>query len=302
MNESFVFTPPRRFGMVFHGMALLALGAGGAWALWRAANAEIGPLFLIYLFLALLAVSALPLVAYRAYALQSASYALERDGIRLRWGLRIQVIPMDEVIWVHTAVELSKPMPLPWLRWPGAVVGVRHLPGEREVEYMSASVRQLIFIATESRLYAISPQDPGAFLNAFRRSTEMGSLSPLPARAQHPVALFTQVWSTTGTRALLLTGLILCLVLLVWVSLAIPSRDQVHMGFYPDGSPGALVPAPQLLLLPVLCALFYVIDFFLGLFFYRRVEARPLSYLLWVSGALTPLLSLVAMYFIMRAG
>ena len=302
MEEIFVFTPSRRPGLFTHFGAMLVLSAVVVWSLWQAASVGVGRLFLVYLLLALLSVAALPLLGYRAYALWTGSYTLQRDGIHLRWGLRLQIIPMDAVLWVHPASELSAPVPLPWLRWSGALMGSRRLPGEGEVEFLAANPGKLLIIATQRRFYAISPEDPNAFLATYQRFTEMGSLDPLAAHAQHPTFLVAQVWHTPAARALLLAGVILCLVLFAWVSLMITTRPQVHMGFYPDGAPGALVPAAQLLLLPVLCTLFYVVDLFLGLFFFRRQNAQPLSYLLWGSGALAPSLSLAALYFISRAG
>lgn len=61
----------------------------------------VGPVFLRYLLLAGLCLLPLPLLVYRFRALQRAHYILERDGIRLRWGLRAEDIPMDQVDWVH---------------------------------------------------------------------------------------------------------------------------------------------------------------------------------------------------------
>lgn len=302
MEELYVYPPPRRLGIFFHFGILLLLSFLTIWALWQAASVGSGAFLLFYLLLALLSVAALPLVAYRAYALQTGAYSLQRDGIHLRWGLRVEIIPMDGVLWAHPASELSAPVPLPWLRWPGALLGSRNLPDGGQIEFLAANTQNLVVIATETRYYAISPEDTHAFLHTYQRFTEMGSLAPLPARAQHPTFLFTQVWRTLPARTLLLTGFILCLLLFGWVSLVVSARAQVHMGFYPDGTPGAVAPAAQLFLLPVLCTLFYVIDLFLGLFFFRRKDAQPLSYLLWGSGALTPLLSLFALFFILRVG
>ena len=66
---------------------------------------------------------------YRLYALQNASYIIARDGVHLRWGARREQIPMDEILWVHPAAELPAPVSLPRLRWPGAVLGLRHQSG-----------------------------------------------------------------------------------------------------------------------------------------------------------------------------
>ena len=208
MEESFVFNPPRRLGIIFHITALLILSVAGIWALWQAASTDIGPSFLFYLLLALLTVAAVPLIAYRAYALQSGAYTMERNGLHLRWGLRLEVIPMDKVVWVHRDTDLSAPVPRPWLRWPGAVLGVRRLSGGEELEYMATTTRGVIVIATGDKYFAISPEDPQAYLLAYQRFSEMGSLAPLPAKAQYPTFIFAQVWRTPAARALLLAGLI----------------------------------------------------------------------------------------------
>ena len=70
---------------IFLILVLLALVVLG---LWQAAQAEIGPGFLLYLIPIVLGLIFIPLLAYRTYALWRASYLLERDGIYLRWGLR----------------------------------------------------------------------------------------------------------------------------------------------------------------------------------------------------------------------
>jgi hypothetical protein len=294
--------------VIFHIAAVIAIGALSAWGVWQSAQADIGPVFLLYLLPALLAAGALPFLLYRLYALRTGSYSIERDGLRLRWGLRYEDIPMNKVVWVHPAGDLSAPLPLPLLRWPGAVLGRRRLPGAEstgagsEVEFLAASTRRILLVATPQRIYAISPQDGHAFLQTYRRFTEMGSLFPLPARSMHPTYLLTEVWSARPARVLLLAGLAASILLLVWVSLAIPARDQVHMGFKPDGAPGDLVPAVRLLLLSVIAIFFYLVDLLLGLFFFRRQESHAFSYLLWGSGVLTPLLAILAVLLILRSG
>jgi hypothetical protein len=58
----------------------------------------------------------------------------------------------------------------------------------------------------------------------------------------------------------------------------------------------------RLLLLPVINTFFVLVDLFLGFFFFRRKESLPYSYLLWGMGALTPVLFLMAAFFILQAG
>jgi hypothetical protein len=304
-KEEFVFVPPRQGGRLFHIGLILILLAGGALGLYLASQAQIGPIFLLSLLPGLLAVILVPILAYNLYCLQTAYYILERDGLRLRWGLRMEEIPMNAIIWVHTQDELVVPLPFPLLRLPGAVVGNRQISGAarqagaKSVEYMASKTRGLVLIGTPESIFAISPQHGEQFLYIFQRLTELGSLTPLEARSVHPTFLLARLWASRWARLLILTSLMLSLALLAWVALAIPSHLQVNLGFHPDGSPGDTVPAVQLLLLPVLNSLIVLVDIFIGIFFYRREETQDLSYLIWGSGAIIPLLFLIGAFFIL---
>lgn len=306
MVEVTTFQPPRRLGMVTLSGAMALLALTGAVGLWQATLADIGPTFILFLLPSFLAFAAIPFLAYRVYALQNAHYTLEREGVRLQWGLRGEVIPIQEILWMHPAAGIEAPLPLPLLRLPGGVLGVRRFSGAegeggaREIEYLASSTRGLILIATQGRIYAISPADPKAFLRAFQIFTEMGSLTPLAAHSVYPTFLVSQVWASAPARLLLVGSVSLSLALLVWVSLAIPGRATVNLGFHPDGSAKEAVPAVQMLLLPVVNTIFVLGSILLGLFFYRRQESQPLSYVLWGSSALTPLLFLLAAFTILR--
>jgi hypothetical protein len=191
---------------------------------------------------------------------------------------------------------------LPWPRWPGAVVGTRRLGGLGEVEFMASRSSLLVIVAARGRAFALSPADTPGFLLAFQRVTEMGSLAPLPARSQYPTFLFSRVWADRRARSLLLAGPVLSLLLLTWVSLAAPGREQVYLGFHLDGSRGDAIPAVRLLLLPVVNGFFVLTDLLLGLFLYRREESQPLAILLWGGAALTSMFFLAAVFFILGSG
>lgn len=293
--------------MLFQGAAILILVAGALFGFWQAFRAEVGPAFLLYLLASVLALALASLFAYRLQALRVAAYVLERDGIRLYWGLRIEVIPMDRVLWVRT--DGQQPAPLPRLRWPGAVVGKRELGDGTPVEFMAARAAPLVLIAVPERVFAISPDREDEFLQSFRRLMELGSLSPVPASSLYPMFLLARFWRNGPARVLTLSGLALSLALLVWVSLVIPTRPDIPLRFTAAGSPQAYTPSVRLLLLPVLNSAFFVFNLLGGLFFFRRAEnsgdsaglAQPMANLLWGAAVLVPLLFLFAVFFILRA-
>jgi hypothetical protein len=241
----------------------------------------------------------LPLLVYRLYALQTAVYSLQREGVRLRWGLRVEEIPISSILWVYPVEELNSSPPLPHLHWPGSVVGVRHTPGGGTVEYLAARSQGLVCLATAERVFAISPANRESFIYQFHRFMEMGSLAPLPARSVHPALLLRRVWTTPPARWLLILGFVFSLALLVLASAAIPNRGDIHLGYHADGSAGDLVPVVQLMLLPVLNSILFVADIFAGLFFFRQEASQPMAYVIWGMGAALPVLVIVGVVFIL---
>jgi hypothetical protein len=167
---------------------------------------------------------------------------------------------------------------------------------------MASDLRKLILIATPSRLFAISPADPTAFLQAFHHQTEMGSLAPLAPQSQQPTLLLQRVWTDLSARYLLLSGALFSLGILVWVALIVSQQASIPLGFTPSGEPRNPVSSVRLSLLPVINSFFFIIDVMLGLFLYRRPESRPLAYILWITAVVTSLLFLGAMYLILQSG
>jgi hypothetical protein len=302
VKDEFIFYPPIRWGLIVHVIGALLLISAGGYGLWQAFHATIGPSFLIFLIPSLLALGLAAWLIYRGYALRGAHYILERDGLRLHWGLRLEDIPMDTVVWVRQAEDLESRLPLPWLRIPGSVLGSRNLTGIGDVEFFASSWHGIVLIATSERIYAISPQDPQVFLSSFQRFMELGSLSPLPARSVYPTILLTRVWQARLARYTILLGLGFSLLLLIGASLAIPGRDQISLGFTSSLEPRDPIPAVRLMLLPVLNGFFFLADFLLGLFFFRQDENQSLSYLVWGGGALTALLFLLGMIIVLQVG
>jgi hypothetical protein len=302
VTDSLIFYPPHRLGLIAQIGAILLLVLVGALGLWQAAQSPIGLGFLLSLIPVLLAMILMPLIGYRTYALWRAYYLLERDGIYLRWGLREEVIPMDLVTWVRLEEDLETRIPRPWFRWPGAILGVQTLPDGTKVEYLAAQSKQLILISAADRLFAISPSNPEEFLLAYLRFAELGSLTPLAAHSAYPANLLRRIWVSPYARYLLLGGLIASILLLVLVSLNIPTLSTISLRLNQDGSPTEMLPSAYLLLLPVLNGIFFFANALLGMYMFRSEGQRNMAYLLWGSGLFTALLFLIAVIFVIRAG
>lgn len=298
MAREVVYLPARRKGLILHGLAGLLFGAASGLAIYLATQQTVGSKFVLLILLSLVLLIPFGVSIYNGYALARASYSLERDGLRLRWGLRAEDVPIVDIEWIRKSSELAYHLPLPFMRFPGALLGVVNAPGLGEVEFMAADAAALVLIATPRRVFAISPVNPGQFISDFQRNLELGSLSPIRSATTLPAAYLQTVWADARARILLLLGLILSLALFILTSLIISTRTSISLGYTASGAPVEPGPPEQLLLLPVLGALAYAADLLVGLYFYRHLPFRPAAYLLWTASVLTPLLLLVAVFFL----
>ena len=287
-----LFHPSRRNGLVFQGVLVLILWAGGGLAFWSSLRQDSGSNVIFYLMLSVFLLAPTPLLLYRLYALLQASYTLERDGLRIRWGLRGEDIPLPQIEWIRPANELGFPLRIPLSSSPGAYLGSTRMEGLGLVEYMASDIRTMLLVATPNKVFVISPADPKAFMRSFRRVFELGSLSPLPTYSVRPAAFLERVWADLPARAMLLSGFILTAALFILVSLRIPTLATVSLGFDASQQPLDAGPAESLLLLAVLGGFSYVLDLFTGLFFYRQMTSRPVAYLLWGASVVAPILLL----------
>ena len=292
------FPPDRRLGLFIHALIIVVLAAVSVFGLVNLSRALVGPLFVLYLLVALLAFVPIPFLGYRAYALLRADYYIDRDSLAMLWGLRIEDIPLSDIEWVRPASDLTRPLLLPPLRLPGAILGTRRHPDLGLVEFIASNSRNLILIATSKRIFAISPRNAAGLVQTFARATEMGSLTPTEAKSVYPSFIITQAWDSPAARFLWIGGILLNLGLIAWVSLLIPSLSQIPFGFNPFGAPAEIVASTQLILLPLVSGLMFIVGLTAGLYFYRWDRQRPLAFIVWGSSTLCTVLFLLAVLFL----
>ncbi len=292
------FPPPKRNGLLLHAVIVVVLAALAVWAFFSLSRAPVGPTIVIYLLVILVTVPPLPWFGYRAFALLRADYVLDRDSLAFTWGLRVEDIPLNDIEWIRPVSDLSTPLPLPTFGLPGGILGTRRHPDLGTVEFIAATRKDLLLVATAKRTYAISPEDAATFLATFRRATELGSLAPAEPRSQYPSFLLSRAWELPLARFLWIIGLFLNLGLLAWVTFLIPSVSRVALGFDPAGVPYDPVPSVRLILLPLASSVLFVAGLISGLFLYRNEKQQPLAVIVWASSALSGLLFLLAVLFI----
>ena len=292
------FPPPKRRGLFVHAVLIALLSTVTAIGFFSLTRAPVGPVFLAALLLALLALVPIPVLGYRAYALSRAKYVFTRNNLALNWGLRVEEIPLNDIEWMRPAGDLARPLRLPPLALPGGVIGARRHPDLGAVEFLASDPERLLLVATARRVFVISPDNPVLLMQTFARATEMGSLAEAPAKSVYPSFIIAEAWSRALVRFLWLTSMFLNLGLFVWVSLLIPGIHRIALGAQPGTGTAEAVASTQLILVPVSSLVLVVAGWLAGLYFYRWEKERPLAFIVWASGAVTSLLFLIAVLFI----
>lgn len=291
------FDPPRRGGYSLNFAALL-IGFLLILALLVFALSQPPGLIVVVVLLGALMLSIpLPILMYRLYSLWRSGYWVGRDGVRLRWGLRLVDLPYDQIIDMASVEELEQPFGFPRWIWPGSVVGQFVDSELGPVEFLASDAKRLVVIGTKGLVFAVSPQEPTEFVQAYKRESERGSLSPLAAYSVQPIFVLAEAWAELHTRKLLVSGGLLALGLLILVGLLAPNFEAVSLGFAAGGEPLPAVAGVQLFLLPALNLFFYMGNFILGLLFFREPNGAMISYLLWGSSVVTGLFYLGAVLF-----
>jgi hypothetical protein len=297
--DSVDFPPPRQPGQNLHAGLILALALITGVFAYLIYRRPISPLLTLYLVIGGAALILLPLLVYRFYALSRSNYHLDRDRLTLKWGLRMEQIPISEIEWIRPMASLAGVVPLPFFSIPGAVLGVRRQTDLGQVEYMASDPHSLLLVAASGKVFAISPEDPSTFLEDVQRAMEMGSLTPAASHSVYPSFVVLQAWESLLARFLWLAGLFLNIGLLAWISLMEPTLGKVSLGFLPSGQPRPPSPGPWIMLLPVVSLVFFLAGWIAGLLTYRRPDHRPMAFILWASGVLSSFLFLLAVLFIL---
>ena len=300
MNNTRVghFPPSKQYGLILHGIILLVLGGIAGVGFVNLARSQVGPYFVIYFLMALLAFAPMPFFGYRAYALYKADYYIDRDSLAMMWGLRVEDSPLTDIEWVRPASDLTRPLVLPRFRVPGSILGTRRHPDLGLVEFIASSSKNLILIATAKRVFAISPKDAAALVRTFARATELGSLMPAEPKSVYPSFIVTQAWESPIARFLWMSGFLLNLGLVIWVGILIPSLSQVPFGFDAFGAPQYVESPVRLILRPLVSASLFTAGLTAGLYFYRWEKTQPLSFIIWISSTICALFFLVAVLFL----
>lgn len=292
------FPPPKRRGLIVHSLLILVLTSITTAGFVTLLDAEVGPPFLTALLVSLFSFVPIPFFVYRAYALWRADYFMDRDSLKIQWGLRVEDIPLNDIEWIRPVSDLTHPLALPALPLPGGLLGLRRHPDLGVVEFIAADAGKLLLVGTAKRVFVISPENPAGLAQTFARAIELGSLAPAEAKSVYPSFVVAQAWGSGLARYLWLSALFLNIGLFVWASLIIPSTPRVAFGPQFIGGELESLPSSQLIIFPAASFLLAIAGWIAGLYFYRWERERVLAFIVWGSSTLSSLLFLLAVLFI----
>jgi hypothetical protein len=281
--------PPRALGFAIGILLVLffvfLIGA----SVFQMSTGELSIWLVLWVMLPLISLPLLLLTLYRLYGLFTARYSIDRNGLRVRWGLAYDDIPIHQLVRVEPAeaVGLKQPPP-PGFWWPGLVIGKRKVEGLGEVEYFAARAPSgLLVVQSGDRFLAISPSDADAFIKAVTDSLRMGALQTHEEIITRPNFALARLGADRAALLLVVIGSLLPIAMFVYLLLTVGDvPGQVTFGFDATGVIDTYAPPGRLLLLPMIGGASWFVNLFFGLWMYRTDANRPLAYALWAGAIL----------------
>lgn len=268
--------PPRKRSLVLNlivgfialvgGLVLLVLGSGDA---LRQPN-------LLQLTLALVLFVVVALFSYQVFLVLTTRFQLTRSALELQWGFRREVLPLEQVEWAHPVLDFDSPMPLPGFVLPFQYYGIRRIRGLGTVEFAATDRRNMVLIRADNRHFVISPEDAYAFASEFEKLSALGPQEVVAPLSQTGRNLIGEILQDGMARKLFTAGIV-GLLTLTAVSIALSATRPTITWITLE-----LVPSNRLLLLLLVGGLDWLLNTFLGGYFYLRglLEKRWI-FLIW---------------------
>lgn len=280
--------PPQLLGFFIGLLLIFVLVSVIGWSVFQLSKGVLSILLALWVLLPLLSLPLLLMVMYRLYGLLSARYIVDRDGLKVRWGLAYDDIPVDQLTRVDRAADMGlNQFPRPGFWWPGIVIGERRIEGLGQVEYFaSRGPGNMVVVQSGDRYLAITPPDVEGFLQAVTEALRMGALETHEATQIRPNFALARLWSDRVALLLVVLGILMPIALFGYLLVMIGgTTGQIAFGYDATGSVDTFAPPGRLLLLPMIGGANWLVNFSFGVWMYRTRTNRPLAYTLW-SGAI----------------
>lgn len=275
-------------------LGLLAAGLIAALDLWLLNRLLVGHIraqqisfFTFFIGLVVvLSVGALVFLVYQTLSCLTLRYRVDRNSVTIRWASAEQIIPIRNIQRIvpgrdfeATIVHRRGP------HWPGHERGDGLVPGIGRTRFLATRpLADQLLLVTPARAFAISPQDPDAFLRAFESRRELGPNRLLEQEIHLAPWATWPFWSDHNAWLLLGAAMVINLGLFGYISARFPGLDvQLPLHFNRLGQVDRIAIKTELFVLPIIGLIVLGANVVLGMALYRRERAG--SYLLWGAAA-----------------
>jgi hypothetical protein len=293
---------PQHSSRLWAAIALLALAAAGAitmivrvrMALTRPPaqwEINLGLYFQALIGMALLLAAGI--FAYRVAAALTLAYGVDRNGFYIFWLGNRAVVPLAQIESIESGVLVPDDAGS-LARSIGYYHGSVRLPDGRTVQrFTTVPLAQALILHTSGESFAISPENPEAFVQELEQRRRIGVIQQLSTGVEVGRMFFYAFWEDQVVRVALLCAVGLSLLLMGWLAAIYPGLPaMIDLRADAAGVATALRPRHQMLFLPLAAVAILLINTGFGLSLYRRspVGAR----LLQIASALVQVLFAVA--------
>ncbi|NWG20060.1 MAG: hypothetical protein HXY39_06995 [Chloroflexi bacterium] len=271
------------------GFAFVSLGSriSGDPARWQI---DIGAFGLLLMFL--LTLAAAGWCIYRFVAAMTLHYELDRNGMYITWAGNRTTIPLDRVNNIDAGAGPVF-LPLGVLQRIGTYWG-RAFAGETPL-YLFATRHpdECLVIYTPGAAYAISPDDPDAFVQDLEQRRNLGATKTVQPAVEHSQVFHYAFWQSSTILTLVLATVLVNLLAFGIISARYPAlAPLVEMRFDAIGEVAELRPRHQALFLPLAALGLSLLNMAAGLALYNRLP--PGAQLLQGASVIVQILFLVA--------
>ena len=293
-ERAFTYAPAREKGILFLFPICAGLIGLEIFLFLRFDITQVGLQFFLLLIALLLIAVPLVFLLYRLFSLIFSEYRLERDGLHIRWGLRTEVIPLNAIEWIRTPAEMTEDVPWSVLPMPGAYLGTVRVDEHLTYEFLASDMKKMLFLGTPRFTYAISPGNPGAFLNGFERILQMGTLSNVEWTTSRPGSWLIEAWQDKAGRICVLTSLIFLIALYIFVGIRFQVGKTISLSFSPSGEPLESISSVNMLIVPLAATIIWLGGSIMGLLLFQRKVNRRTAEIVWGAVSAAVLQCLIA--------
>ncbi|MEM7344941.1 MAG: PH domain-containing protein [Chloroflexota bacterium] len=256
-------------------LAITLIFLGVTWVLRQlfVAQSVSGPKF-VYSLLILASLGIALYFAYYAYAYAQLRYRLDRNGLRIYWGLSTIQIPITTIQEVYP----SSPALLPdrfilGIPIPGWWVGKRE-----QTTFFASSLTTAVLIRTGNDDFVISPIGREQFVDAWQKRQSFGATQVWSQTYLAPFPFDLGLWADRLGQRLFVGGILFYLILIGTIFVQYPTLAATSPLSVFEQSTSSMSQS-QILFLAVMATATFLINSGLGIFWHKQEAVA--SYLLW---------------------